>query len=131
MSVDTPANVTAWQSRSRAVEIGVAVLASSVAPPYTVLAAPSQKVRARWETTITLRVDEAERDELVARAERERISLSDYIRVRLGLHGHGSQSDDEVQIDPGYEALREQLVEHDRRLQALEDAHARRHAGTS
>ncbi len=82
-------------------------------------------------TTITLRVDEAERDELVARAERERISLSDYIRVRLGLQGHGSQGDDEVQIDPGYEALREQLVEHDRRLQALEDDHARRHAGTS
>ena len=82
-------------------------------------------------TTITLRVDEAERDELVARADRERISLSDYIRVRLGLHGHGSQSDDEVQIDPGYEALREQLVEHERRLQALEDDHARRHAGTS
>jgi mobilization protein NikA len=81
-------------------------------------------------TTITIRVDDAERDELVARAERERISLSDYIRVRLGLHGHGSQSD-EVQIAPEYEALREQLVEHDRRLHALEDDYARRHAGTS
>ena len=82
-------------------------------------------------TTITIRVDDAERDELVARAEREKISLSDYIRVRLGLHGHGSRSDDEVQIDPGYEALREQLVEHDRRLHALEEDYSRRHAGTS
>lgn len=81
--------------------------------------------------TITIRVDDAERDELVARAERERISVSDYIRVRLGLRGHGSQRDDEVQIEPEYEALREQLVEHDRRLRALEDDYARRHAGTS
>jgi len=82
-------------------------------------------------TTITIRVDDAERDDLVARAERERISLSDYIRVRLGLRGHGSQRDDEVQIDPEYEALREQLVEHERRLRALEDDYARRRAGTS
>ena len=82
-------------------------------------------------TTIIIRVDDAERDELVARAEREKISLSDYIRVRLGLHGHGSQSDDEVQIDPGYKELREQLVEHDRRLHILEGDYARRHAGAS
>jgi mobilization protein NikA len=82
-------------------------------------------------TTITIRVDDAERDELVTRAERERISLSDYIRVRLGLHGHGSQSDDDVQIDARYESLREQLVEHDRRLHALEADYARRRAGTS
>ena len=82
-------------------------------------------------TTITIRVDDAERVDLVARAEREKISLSDYIRVRLGLRGHGSQRDDEVQIDSEYEALRDQLVEHDRRLHALEDDYARRHAGTS
>ena len=43
-------------------------------------------------TTITIRVDDAERDDLVARAERERISFSDYIRVRLGLHGHGRRA---------------------------------------
>ena len=36
-------------------------------------------------TTITFRVDDAEHAELVVRAEREKISLSDYIRVRLGL----------------------------------------------
>ena len=81
--------------------------------------------------TITIRVDDAERDELVARAERERISLSDYIRVRLGLHGHGSESDDDVQIDPGYAALRELLAEHDRRLRSLEDDYARRRSGTA
>jgi hypothetical protein len=70
-------------------------------------------------TTIILRVDDAERNELVARAEREKISLSDYIRVRLGLRGQGG--DDEVEIDPRYEELRVQLIEHDRRLHALED----------
>ena len=40
-------------------------------------------------TTITFRVDETERDELVTRAEREKVNLSDYIRVRLGLRGQG------------------------------------------
>jgi hypothetical protein len=82
-------------------------------------------------TTIIFRVDDAERDELVVRAEREKVSLSDYIRVRLGLRGQGSQSDGEVEIDPQYEALREQLVDHDRRLRALEDDHAPRQAGMS
>ena len=82
-------------------------------------------------TTITFRVDDAERDELVVRAEREKVSLSDYIRVRLGLRGQGSQGDDDDQIGPEYEALREQLVDHDRRLQALEDDPARGQAGTS
>lgn len=72
-------------------------------------------------TTITFRVDEAERDELVVRAEREKVSLSDYIRVRLGLRGQGSQGDAEVETDPRYDALREQLIDHDRRLHALED----------
>ena len=69
-------------------------------------------------TTITFRVDDAEHAELVVRAEREKISLSDYIRVRLGLRGQGGE--DEVEIDPQYEELRAQLVEHDRRLHALE-----------
>jgi uncharacterized protein involved in exopolysaccharide biosynthesis len=82
-------------------------------------------------TTITFRVDDAERDELVVRAEREKVSLSDYIRVRLGLRGQGSQSDAEVETDPQYDALREQLIDHDRRLRALEDDVTRRHAGTS
>jgi hypothetical protein len=72
-------------------------------------------------TTITFTVDEKERDELVVRAEREKISLSDYIRVRLGLRGQG-QSDDEAQSDPQYDAVRAQLADHDRRLRALEGA---------
>jgi hypothetical protein len=82
-------------------------------------------------TTITFRVDDAERDDLVIRAEREKVSLSDYIRVRLGLRGQGSHSDAEVETDPQYDALREQVIDHDRRLQALEDEVARRPAGTS
>jgi hypothetical protein len=77
-------------------------------------------------TTITFRVDEAEHAELVVRAEREKISLSDYIRVRLGLRGQGSQGDADVQVAPQYAALQEQLVDHDRRLRALEDDSARR-----
>jgi hypothetical protein len=77
-------------------------------------------------TTITFRVDEAEHAELVVRAEREKISLSDYIRVRLGLRGQGSQADADVQVAPQHAALQEQLVDHDRRLRALEDDSARR-----
>ena len=73
------------------------------------------------DTTITFRVDDAERDELIARAEREKISLSDYIRIRLGLRGQG-QSDDPAQADPQYDAVRAQLADHDRRLRALEGA---------
>ena len=76
--------------------------------------------------TITFRVDDNERDELVARAAREKVNLSDYIRVRLGLRGHGSDSGDDVQIDPQHEvALQEQLADHELRLQALEAARHR------
>ena len=78
--------------------------------------------------TITFRVDDAERRELVTRAERDKVSLSDYIRVRLGLRGQGSQGDDDVRIESEDEAMRDQLVDHDRRLSALEDENARRQA---
>ena len=78
-------------------------------------------------TSITFRVDETERDELVARAEREKVNLSDYIRVRLGLRGQGSRDDIDIEIDAQHEqALREQIADHERRLQALEADHARR-----
>ena len=77
--------------------------------------------------TITFRVDDAERDELVARAEREKVSLSDYIRVRLGLRGQGSAGDDEIRVDSLDEhALRERMVDHERRLHVLEADYARR-----
>jgi hypothetical protein len=79
-------------------------------------------------TTITFRVDETERDELVTRAEREKVNLSDYIRVRLGLRGEGSQDDAEVESDSQDEGLRDQLADHDRRLHVLEDDSARREA---
>jgi hypothetical protein len=78
------------------------------------------------ETTITFRVDEAERKELVARAERDKVSLSDYIRVRLGLRGEGSHSD-EPDVDPQHEQalLRERIDDHERRLEALEQSSGR------
>jgi hypothetical protein len=82
-------------------------------------------------SSITFRVDDSERRELVNRAERDKVSLSDYIRVRLGLRAQGSESDGEVQNDGQNQALQEQLVDHERRLRALEDDHARRRAGTS
>jgi hypothetical protein len=78
-------------------------------------------------TTITFRVDDAERDELVSRAARDKVNLSDYVRVRLGLRAQGSQDDVEIEIDAQHEqALRDQMADHERRLQALEADHARR-----
>ena len=58
-----------------------------------------------------------------------RSACPDYIRVRLGLRGQGSQDDAELTITPESDALREQVAEHGRRLQALEDDLARRHRG--
>jgi hypothetical protein len=81
--------------------------------------------------TIVIRVDEAERDELLARAAREKVNVSDYIRVRLGLRGQGSQTDSDIEIDPQHEqALQDQLADHERRLQALEAGDAGRREGT-
>jgi hypothetical protein len=77
--------------------------------------------------TITFRVDDAERNELVARAERENVNLSDYIRVRLGLRGQGSAGDDEIRVDSHDErAQREQMVDHEQRLRVLEEEYAQR-----
>jgi hypothetical protein len=71
--------------------------------------------------TITFRVEESERVELAVRAAREKVNLSDYIRVRLGLRALGSEGDDDVQIEPGHEqSLRMQLADHEVRLLALE-----------
>ena len=51
----------------------------------------------------------------------EKVNLSDYIRVRLGLRGHGSEADGDGQIDPQHEAaLQERVADHERRLRALE-----------
>jgi hypothetical protein len=80
---------------------------------------------------ITFRVDDAERRDLASRAERDKVSLSDYIRVRLGLQPQGSESDDGAQADGHNEALSEQLVDHERRLAVLEEDHARRRAGAA
>ena len=76
--------------------------------------------------TITFRVDDHEREELVARAAREKMNLSDYIRVRLGLRAEGSQDDLDIEIGSQLErTLQEQLADHERRLQALEAGAAR------
>ena len=70
--------------------------------------------------TITLRVDATEHAELAARAERDKVSLSDYIRVRLGLPGEGPQNDGATMTDPDDDGVRARLADHDRRLDALE-----------
>jgi hypothetical protein len=71
--------------------------------------------------SITFRVDERERDELVSRAAREKVNLSDYIRVRLGLRAQGSEDDVDVEIGSQLErTLQDQMADHERRLQALE-----------
>ena len=69
--------------------------------------------------TITLRVDAAELRELAGRAERDKVTLSDYIRVRLGLPGQGVQDDGEAGA-AGDTAVEARLADHDRRLHALE-----------
>ena len=80
-------------------------------------------------TTITFRVEAAERDELVTRAERDKVSLSDYIRVRLGLRGQGPDGGGDVDVDPQHEqGLREQILDHEQRLSTLEAESARRRA---
>ena len=77
--------------------------------------------------TITLRVDQSEYDEIAARAERDKVSLSDYVRVRLGLRGEGPQEDGAS--DTENDEMRAQLADHDRRLVALETDRAAVTAG--
>ena len=67
--------------------------------------------------SITFHVDDDERTDLVRRADRDKVNLSDYIRVRLGLRELGSHTDAELGSDPG---VAQQLADHERRIQALE-----------
>jgi hypothetical protein len=70
---------------------------------------------------ITLRVDAAEHAELAARAERDKVSLSDYIRVRLGLRAEEPQNSDGIAVVATDEReMRAMLADHERRLDALE-----------
>jgi len=71
--------------------------------------------------TITFRVDVAEHGEIAARAARDKISLSDYVRVRLGLRGEGPPNGDGGETNGTDDVgIRAQLADHDRRLSALE-----------
>jgi hypothetical protein len=71
--------------------------------------------------TITFRVEESEHVDFAVRAAREKVNLSDYIRVRLGLRALGSEGDDDVQIEPGHQqSLQLQLADHEVRLLRLE-----------
>ncbi len=71
--------------------------------------------------SITFHVDDSERDDFVRRAERDKVSLSDYIRVRLGLRALGTHTDGDIEIDPRHEVtLQQQLADHELRLRALE-----------
>lgn len=70
--------------------------------------------------TITFRVDATEHRELLARAERDRVSMSDYIRVRLGLRGEGPQDGDGVNGAATGGDTASTLADHERRLVALE-----------
>lgn len=71
--------------------------------------------------TITLRVAAAEHAELAARAERDKVSLSDYIRVRLGLPGEGPHDAERLVVAATEEReIRALIADHDRRLDVLE-----------
>ena len=71
--------------------------------------------------TITFRVDASERAEIAARAERDKVTLSDYIRVRLGLRGEGAQSGDGAVVNGSDGSdVQARLADHDLRLAALE-----------
>ena len=77
-------------------------------------------------TTITFRVDASEHAEIAARAARDKISLSDYVRVRLGLRGDGTDERDDNGAVNGADdgGVRAQLADHARRLDALEAGRA-------
>jgi hypothetical protein len=76
--------------------------------------------------TITFRVDAAEHSEIAARAARDKISLSDYVRVRLGLRGEGPPSSGDSPVMNGADdgGTQAQLADHERRLNALEAGRA-------
>lgn len=71
--------------------------------------------------TITFEVDDSERADFARRAERDKLSLSDYIRIRLGLRALGTLADADIEIDPRHMlTLQTQLADHELRLRALE-----------
>ena len=68
---------------------------------------------------ITVHVEEGERTEIASRAAREKLNVSDYIRVRLGLRAQGNEEESDLLTE---QVLRAQIADHELRLQALEAA---------
>ena len=67
-------------------------------------------------TSITFRVSQAEQVELARTAEREKINLSDYVRIRLGLRALGEDAVTAAEAA----TTDDRLDDHERRLDALE-----------
>ena len=63
-------------------------------------------------TAISFRVDAVELREIAARAERDKVSVSDYIRVRLGLRAEGSVDGDDSALNGDLHGA--QLADHER-----------------
>ena len=66
-------------------------------------------------TTLTIVVSPAERTELARTAEREKVNVSDYVRMRLGLRALGEEAEEPA--DAGVDG---RLADHERRITALE-----------
>lgn len=67
------------------------------------------------DTTITILVSAGERSELARTAEREKVNVSDYVRMRLGLRALGEEAQ-----EPAIADVDGRLADHERRLTALE-----------
>ena len=64
--------------------------------------------------TITVLLSDAEHADLARTAEREKVNLSDYVRMRLGLRSLGEEA------EPASASADDRLADHERRLAALE-----------
>jgi len=65
--------------------------------------------------TITVLLSDAEHADLARTAEREKVNLSDYVRMRLGLRSLGEEA-----AEPTSASADDRLDDHERRLAALE-----------
>jgi hypothetical protein len=113
--------MAASERKSEAIEVAARPLRELLREEHDEIAAAQR----------ALRQAEKAHDRAIELAQRQLLAARTAEPLRLGLRGQGSQGGDGIQIGPEHDALREQLVDHDRRLRALEDDYARRQAGTS